>query len=280
MTAVSRWRDLLRPRRATRPVSRFRDSPWPCPRPNKRHFSDFCAFISCTRRISPLVALDNHAFSGPGRGLKLTLGPLVGAIAILAVLLVLGAILARGFSENGFRLGSQLAWRYASFVFVAALAMGPLCRITAQLFPAFTPPESLSRKLVWGFCAAYGVYLLSVFLPNVIHLSAGAMLMTVFGSTVVLVMAINRRAACAPGWSADPAGQGPQGSARHLNNLFLALLFPDGAGAHLRSAPAGCLLRSQPQPDDRGAAAALCRSLAGAPEWASTSPPDIFLTAS
>jgi hypothetical protein len=137
-----------------------------------------------------LVALDNHAFSGPGRGLKLTLGPLVGAIAILAVLLVFGAILARGFSENGFRLGSQLAWRYASFVFVAALAMGPLCRITAHFFPAFTPPESLSRKLVWGFCAAYGVYLLSVFLPNVIHLSAGATLMTVFGSTVVLVMAV------------------------------------------------------------------------------------------
>jgi hypothetical protein len=137
-----------------------------------------------------LVALDNHAFSGPGRGLKLTLGPLVGAIAILAAILVLGAILARGFSENGFRLGSQLAWRYASFVFVAALAMGPLCRITAHFFPVFTPPESLSRKLVWGFCAAYGVYLLSVFVPNVIHLSAGAMLMTVFGSTVVLVMAI------------------------------------------------------------------------------------------
>jgi hypothetical protein len=137
-----------------------------------------------------LVALDNHAFSGPGRGLRITLGPLVGAIAIVAVLLVLGAILARGFAENGFRLGSQLAWRYASFVFVTALIMGPLCRIVAYFFPAFTPPESLSRKLVWGFSAAFGVYLLSVFVPNVIHLSAGAMLMTVFGSTVVLVMAV------------------------------------------------------------------------------------------
>ena len=137
-----------------------------------------------------MVALDNHAFSGPGRGLRITLGPLVGAIAIVAVLLVLGAILARGFAENGFRLGSQLAWRYASFVFVTALTMGPLCRIVAYFFPAFTPPESLSRKLVWGFCAAFGVYLLSVFVPNVIHLSAGAMLMTVFGSTVVLVMAV------------------------------------------------------------------------------------------
>ena len=49
--------------------------------------------------------------------------------------------------------------------------------------------RKLGRKLVWGFCASYGVYLLSVFLPNVIHLSAGAMLMTLFGGGVVLVMA-------------------------------------------------------------------------------------------
>src|SRR6185503_19501518 len=93
VTAASWWRALSRPRRAMRPASRFRDLPSPCPgRTNKRHFSVFCAFLPCTRRILLLVALDNHAFSGPGRGLKLTLGPLVGAIAILAVVLVLGAI--------------------------------------------------------------------------------------------------------------------------------------------------------------------------------------------
>src|SRR5438067_1666861 len=136
-----------------------------------------------------MVALDNNALFGHGRRFKLTLGPLVGSIAVMAVLLVLGAILARGFAENGFRLGSQLAWRYASFVFFAAVAAGPVCRITAHFFPRRTPPESLSRKLIWGFCAAYGVYLLSVFLPNVIRLSAGATLMTLFGSLVVAVMA-------------------------------------------------------------------------------------------
>ena len=135
-----------------------------------------------------MVALDHNLLFGHRR--KFTMGPLVGAIAVGAVLLVLGAILARGFAENGFRLGSQLAWRYTSFVFVAALTAGPLCRIGAHIFPVFTPPESLSRKLIWGFCAAYGVYLLSVFLPNVIHLSAGATLMTLFGGTVVTVMAI------------------------------------------------------------------------------------------
>jgi hypothetical protein len=136
-----------------------------------------------------MVALDHQALFGDRRRFRITLTPLVGAIAIMAMLLVLGAIVARGFGENGFRLGSQLAWRYAFFVFFAALMAGPICRMAARAFPTVSPPESLGRKLIWGFCAAYGVYLLSVFLPNVIRLSAGATLMTVFGSLVVAVMA-------------------------------------------------------------------------------------------
>jgi hypothetical protein len=139
-----------------------------------------------------MVALDNTAFFGHGRvpRLKLTLGPLVGGIALMAAVLVLGSILLRGFSENGFRLGSQLAWRYTSLVFFAALVAGPVCRVAAHFLPGLTPPESLSRRLVWGFCASYGVYLLSVFLPNVIRPSAGATLMVLFGGGVALVMAV------------------------------------------------------------------------------------------
>ena len=139
-----------------------------------------------------MVVLDNTALVGRIRvpRLKLTLGPLVGGIAFGAVALVVGAILFRGFAENGFRLGSQLAWRYAFFVFFVALVAGPLCRLAARIFTGFSPPESLSRKLVWGFCASYGVYLLSVFVPNVIRLSAGATVMVLFGGSVVLVMAL------------------------------------------------------------------------------------------
>jgi hypothetical protein len=114
----------------------------------------------------------------------------VGLIASGAVALVLGAIIFRGFAENGFRLGSQLAWRYAFLVFFAALVVGPTCRLAARIFPTLTPPESLGRRLIWGFCASYGVYLLSVFLPNVISLSAGATLMVLFGGSVALVMAL------------------------------------------------------------------------------------------
>ena len=139
-----------------------------------------------------MVALDNSAFFGHGKvpRLRLSLGPLVAGIVLVAVMLVVGAILLWGFAENGFRLGSQLAWRYACLVFFAALFAGPACRVAAYFFRSLTPPESLSRRLVWGFCASYGVYLLSVFLPNVIRLSAGATLMVLFGGGVALVMAL------------------------------------------------------------------------------------------
>jgi hypothetical protein len=138
-----------------------------------------------------MVALDNQNFLGSAvRVPRINLAPLVGAIAVLAVGLVFGAIVARGFSENGFRLGSQLAWRYTTIIFVAALVSAPVCRIAARLRPGFACPESLGRKLTWGFCASYGVYLLSVFLPNVLELSAGATLMTLFGGMVTAVMAL------------------------------------------------------------------------------------------
>jgi hypothetical protein len=138
-----------------------------------------------------MVALDNSAMFGndnTSHRFRITLAPLVSAIALVAAGLVLGAILARGFSENGFRLGSQLAWRYACLVFFAALVAGPACRIAAR-FTHVRVSEALGRKLVWGFCASYGVYLLSVFLPSVIQPSAGATLMVLFGGGLALVMA-------------------------------------------------------------------------------------------
>lgn len=139
-----------------------------------------------------MVALDNNAIFGSAKvpRLRVSLAPLVVGIALVAVAVVLGAILVRGFSENGFRLGSQLAWRYTFFVFFAAMMAEPVGRLAARFFTGFTWPESLGRKLIWGFCASYAVYLLSVFLPHVIRLSGGATLMVLFGATVALVMAL------------------------------------------------------------------------------------------
>ncbi|HEX4637543.1 MAG TPA: hypothetical protein VH189_15270 [Rhizomicrobium sp.] len=117
--------------------------------------------------------------------------PLVAGIVLISVGLVVGALFLRDFSDNGFRLASRLAWRYASLVFFLALVGGPACRIAARLRADFVPPSGLSRRLVWGFCASYGVYLLSVFLPDVIRPSAGATLMVLFGGFVALIMALS-----------------------------------------------------------------------------------------
>ena len=228
-----------------------------------------------------MVALDNHAFSGPGTGPQLKLGPLVGGIALVAGCWCWARILARGFSENGFRLGSQLAWRYASFVFFAALAAGPLCRIAAGFFSGFTPPESLSRKLVWGFCASYGVYLLSVFVPNVIHLSAGATLMVVFGGTVVLVMAITAAPLVrlgGPPIVPDKVRKVLLGTSTIYFWLCYSLMaLARISGPHRPDAYYGISLSLMVA----GSAAALCRSLAGAPGCRGhRRRRDIFLTAS
>ena len=89
---------------------------------------------------------------------------------------------------RGLKLGIRGHSSFSVHFFFAALVVGPACRIAARFFP-FPVSEALSRKLVWGFCASYGVYLLSVFLPNVIRPSAGATLMVLFGGGVALVMA-------------------------------------------------------------------------------------------
>ena len=143
-----------------------------------------------------MVALDNNAILGSVRIRRLkftpkfTMAPLVGGIALVTLVLVLGAVIAHGFAENGFRLGSRLAWRYTFFVFFAALVAPAFCRLANRFFPSFSCPESLAHKLIWGFCASYGVYLLSVFLPDVVRLSGGATLMVLFGGTVAAGMAV------------------------------------------------------------------------------------------
>src|SRR5437868_9273871 len=106
------WPDLWRRRRAARPVSRWKVLPSRF-RANKRHLftPPRVAFLEMVHWGSrKVVALDHSALFGDGgkfSRLRLTLGPLVGVIALMAVILVLSSILLRGFSENGFRLGSQ-----------------------------------------------------------------------------------------------------------------------------------------------------------------------------
>jgi hypothetical protein len=144
-----------------------------------------------------VVALDNGAFPDTPRiriG-RISLFRLSGLTATVAILTVLAAISANGFSENGFRLGSQLAWRFTFFVFFAMLAAGPVCNLAPFGLCRCLGPQR--RQLVWSFCAAFDVYLLSVFLPNLLlpsslhqdGVSGGMALFVLFGGALAASMA-------------------------------------------------------------------------------------------
>lgn len=116
-------------------------------------------------------------------------------IAITAALVCLGGFAARGFSDNGLRLGSELVWRFTCFIYFAAIVAGPLARlIPSQRLRRICEQR---RQIVWGFCASFGIYLASVLVPNTFAvpefdhdgLTAGMTIFVVFGAALTLVIA-------------------------------------------------------------------------------------------
>jgi hypothetical protein len=114
-------------------------------------------------------------------------------IGATAGLLTISAIAARGFSDNGFRLGSEFAWRFTCLIYFGAVTAGPLER----LFPVHTLRRICGerRQLVWGFCASFAVYLASILVPNTFTtpdrdgLTAGMGLFVLFGFALMAVIA-------------------------------------------------------------------------------------------
>jgi hypothetical protein len=122
------------------------------------------------RQPGLLVALiEHHSSLHPDGRLPRPSGWVV--IGVVAALLTVTGIAARGVSDNGFRLGSQFVWRFTCLIYFAAVIAGPLARLI--------PSETLRRicqgrrQLVWGFCVSLGVYLVSVLLPNTPPLPGG-----------------------------------------------------------------------------------------------------------
>lgn len=103
--------------------------------------------------------------------------PFAGLVAAASASIAFAVMAQHGFNDAGVRLASEVAWRFASFVFFAAVVTGPLCRlVSAQRVSV------LRRQIVWSFCASYAVFLAVMLLPN---LMAGA---THDASTLGMVM--------------------------------------------------------------------------------------------
>jgi hypothetical protein len=137
-----------------------------------------------------VVAIDSGIDARPVLKAKV---PLAGIVAAVTALVGLIAMAMHGFNDRGLRLGSELDWRFASFVFFAAAIAGPLCRmvplgICKQL-------GALRRQLIWSFCASYAVFLGALLLPNTLggvthaDLTAGMTVFSIFGGGIVAVMA-------------------------------------------------------------------------------------------
>jgi len=114
-----------------------------------------------------VVAVDNSAVLNTPQFRIGKLPPLglSGLTAIIAALTVLATVAGYGFSESGFRMGSK--WHGVS----PFSSFSPCGRRPALQSRALRPLRHLGpqrRQLVWSFCAAFGVYLFSVFAPNVI----------------------------------------------------------------------------------------------------------------
>jgi hypothetical protein len=135
-----------------------------------------------------VVAIDSGIDTRPVLNVRL---PLAGLIAAAAALVGLSAMAMHGFNDRGLRLASELGWRFASFVFFAAVITGPLCRI----LPFAKNSGPLRRQMIWGFCASYGVFLALTLLPNTLggvthaDLTAGMTLFSIFGGGIVAVLA-------------------------------------------------------------------------------------------
>ena len=116
--------------------------------------------------------------------------PAWGAVGTVAVLLALSGFAARGFSDNGYRLGSEFAWRFTCVIYFAAVTAGPLARLIPSKILKRICQER--RQLVWGFCTSFGVYLASILLPNTMpdrDLTTGMTFFVLFGGLLTLVIA-------------------------------------------------------------------------------------------
>jgi hypothetical protein len=121
---------------------------------------------------------------------------LIGAVTVL---LSAAPWFARGFADNGLRLGSEFAWRFTFLIYFLAIVAGPMARLMPSAALRRLCEER--RQLIWGFCASFAVYLLGVLLPNLLlpaapdneGLTGGMTMFAAFGSALAGIIAFAAR---------------------------------------------------------------------------------------
>lgn len=136
--------------------------------------------------------IDHRSFSPPPGRLRFAHLPGWALVASASALICLMGFAARGFGDNGLRLGSELAWRFTFLIYFAAVTAGPLTRLVPSR--VLRRICDRRRQLIWGFCASFAVYLASVLVPNTTPLSperdaTGASVFILFGAALILVIA-------------------------------------------------------------------------------------------
>ena len=138
-----------------------------------------------------MVAIDStHAGIQPVLKVKI---PFFGFVAAAAACLAFATMARYGFDDSGLRLASELDWRFASFVFFAAAAIGPVSRLIP--YGPFRQLGGLRRQVIWSFCASYAVFLGAMLLPNMLggvthdDSTLGMAMFSLFGGGAAAVMA-------------------------------------------------------------------------------------------
>ena len=153
-----------------------------------------------------LVAIDHGAaLDRPSYPMSRWLRPSALNIIILAALGAAASGIAatwaghEGAVTDASRIGGDISWRFASFVFAAALLVGPLGRLLP--FEAVQRVLPDRRCVIWGFTASFGIYLAAGAARNVLR---GEAFMTGINEFLILSALVAAAIAFAASRSATP----------------------------------------------------------------------------
>lgn len=137
-----------------------------------------------------MAIVDSSLHSQPVLNVKI---PFAGLVAAASASIAFTIMARHGFDDAGLRLASEISWRFASFVFFAAVVTGPLCRLIP--YGAFNGLKGFRRQAIWSFSASYVVFLAVMLLPNTLggvthdDTTLGMIMFSLFGGGAAAMMA-------------------------------------------------------------------------------------------